>query len=102
MDVMIMKEKSHVALPWFSLGQIVSTGSGFVIRDLIVRWNETVEIIDGPEQSQQYAYDAYKFDLELPVEVEPGQEAVEYYLEQAKTAILALAQSRLAQCEGFA
>ena len=97
-----MIEYCHTSLPWFTLGQIVSTGSGFIVQGLIVRWNETIEVMDGLEKTQQYVYDAYKFDLELPVEVEPGQEAVEYYLEQAKSAILALAQSRLAQCEGFA
>jgi hypothetical protein len=37
----------------------------------------------------------------LPAEVQPGQEAVEYYLEQAKTAIIQTAQDLAAQEAGF-
>lgn len=98
-----MKEYCHTSLPWFSMGQLTGTGSGFIIRDLIVRWNEVTETIEGPEGQQvQYAYDAHRFDLDLPTEVAPGPEAVEYYLEQAKDAIILQAQTLLAQEEGFA
>jgi len=83
------------------LGQIVNVGSGFVIKDLMVRWNERTEIREEPEGSIEYVYDMYRFDLELPPEIEPGREAVEYYLEHAKDAIVAHAQSLSAQQEGF-
>ena len=97
-----MKERCHISLPWFSMGQIAGTGSSFIISGLIVRWNEAVEAIDGPDgQQTSYSYDAIRFDLELPAEVQPGQEAVEYYLEQAKDTILAQAQALLAQEVGF-
>jgi len=79
-----MIERCHAVLPWFSLGQIVNVGSGFVIKDLMVRWNERTEIREEPEGSIEYVYDMYRFDLELPPEIEPGREAVEYYLEHAK------------------
>ena len=97
-----MKEKCHSNLPWYTLGQIVSIGSGFVIRGLIVRWNEVVETVEGPEGQQvQYAYDAMKFDLALPTDVQPGKVAVELYLNSAKDSITAKAQNLLAQREGF-
>ena len=87
-----MIENSSIQLPWYSFGKIVSDGRHWLIEDLLVRWGET----------DTYNYISHRINLEIPVEVQPGQEAVEYYLEQAKDAIIAQAQALLAQEEGFA
>ena len=97
-----MKEYCHTSLPWFTLGEIIGTDAGFIVQGLIVRWNETIGAVVGPEgQQTQYSYDAHKFDLELPIEVAPGPEAVEYYLEAGKDGIIEKAKTRLTQKEGF-
>lgn len=98
-----MDDRSNIPQSSFSMGKIEKTVSGWIIKDLLVRWNErqeTKEIEEGEEEIE-YVYDAHRFDLHLPVEVQPGREAVEYYLEQAKDAIIQLAQDNLAQEEGF-
>lgn len=89
-----MKEHSHLQLGWYTLGVIKKAGSKWIIEGLLVRWNErTIEA--------EYVYDAHRFDYELPPEVQPGREAVEYYLEQAKLAVVQLAQDLAAQEAGF-
>jgi hypothetical protein len=97
-----MKDKSNVQQKWFSFGKIEHVGPGFQITDLLVRWNEQIgtrETDDGREP--EYTYDAHRFDYELPPEVQPGVEAVEYYLEAAQSAVLQLAQDLAAQEAGF-
>jgi hypothetical protein len=88
--------------PWAELGPIMKRLDGWVIKDLLIRWNETAEIkqTDMGEQTE-YVYDAHRFDYLLPFEVTPGREAVEYYLAQAKTAILQHAHDLEAQEAGF-
>ena len=49
----------------------------------------------------EYVYDAHRFDYELPPEISPGSEAVEFYLEAAQAAIIQLAQDLEAQEAGF-
>lgn len=97
-----MQDRSNVQQPWFSLGSIEGSDLGWMIRGLLVRWNER----QAPRQTEagqeiEYIYDAHRFNYKLPVGVQPGQEAVEYYLEQAKTAVTQLAQDLMAQEEGF-
>ena len=97
-----MEEHSHRQLPWCTLGTIEKSGSRWVIKDLLIRWNERTEekeTEDGP--IVEYIYDAHRFDYELPPEVQPGIEAVEYYLEAAQSAVLQLAQDLAAQEAGF-
>ena len=98
-----MIESSHKQEGWLTLGPITKSSAGaFIIKDLIVRWNEQARTISGPDEDRiEYVYDALRFDLELPPEVQPGIEAVEYYLEQAKSAILSQAQNIVAQEGGF-
>lgn len=97
-----MIEHSHRQETWFSIGQIAYLDSRWVIHDLLVRWNERKLTINGPEGAVvEYVYDAYRFDMEIPIEVQPGIEAVEYYIEQAKSAILIQAQNLAAQEVGF-
>lgn len=97
-----MIESSHEQKPWYGLGIIEKRRSGWAIRDLLVRWNERqVERPICEEVQIEYQYDAYRFDYLLPVEVQPGVEAVEYYLEQAKSAIQAQAQALSEQEAGF-
>jgi hypothetical protein len=97
-----MQDRSDIQKPWCELGPIVKSGGGWVIKDLLIRWNEQQEIkqTDMGEQTE-YVYDAHRFDYLLPVEVQPGSEAVEYYFEQAKTAIIQQAQDLAAQGAGF-
>ena len=97
-----MKEHSHLQLGWYTLGVIKKAGSKWIIEGMLVRWNEQIEErdMDG-ETVTEYVYDAHRFDYELPPEVQPGQEAVEFYLEAAKDAVLQLAQDLAAQDEGF-
>ena len=97
-----MIESSHKQENWYSMDKISRFGSGWVIKDLLIRWNEqqvTVETDIAPRT--EYVYDAYRFDYLLPVEVEPGLESVAYYLEAAKSAMIALAQAMVTQEEGF-
>ena len=98
-----MKEKSNIQQPWHGVVNIERDGSRYIIRNLLVRWNEQTEekeIEDGTET--EYVYDAHRFDFELPPEVQPGLEAVEFYLEAAQAAVLQLAQdleAREAGCQ---
>ena len=97
-----MKEHSHLQLGWYTLGVIKKTGSKRIIEGLLVRWNEQIEErdMDG-ETVTEYVYDAHRFDFELPPEISPGNEAVEFYLEAAQAAIIQLAQDLEAQEAGF-
>ena len=97
-----MKERSNIQQPWHGVVNIERDGSRYVVRDLMVRWNEQTEekeTEDGTET--EYVYDAYRFDFELPPEVQSGLEAVEFYLEAAQAAVLQLAQDLAAQEAGF-
>lgn len=98
-----MKEHSHLQLGWYTLGVIKKAGSKWIIEGLLVRWNEQIEErdMDG-ETVTEYVYDAHRFDYELPPEVRPGVEAVEYYLEAAQAAVLQLAQDLAEQEVSFA
>jgi len=98
-----MKEHSHLQLGWYTLGVIKKAGSKWIIEGLLVRWNEQIEErdMDG-ETVTEYVYDAHRFDYELPVEIQPGTEAVEYYLEAAQDVVLKLAQDLATQEAGFA
>ncbi len=98
-----MKEHSHISLGWYTLGVIKKAGSKWIIEGLLVRWNEQIEErdMDGGETVTEYVYDAHRFDFELPPEVQPGIEAVEFYLEAAQAAVLQLAQDLSAQEAGF-
>jgi len=98
-----MKEHSHLQLGWYTLGVIKKSGSKWIIEGLLVRWNEQIEErdMDGETTVTEYVYDAHRFDFELPPEVQPGLEAVEFYLEAAQAAILQLAQGLEAQEAGF-
>jgi hypothetical protein len=97
-----MEERSNSSKNWYELGTIEKSGSRWIIKNLLVRWNEQIEErdIDG-ETVTEYVYDAHRFDFELPPEVQPGLEAVEFYLEAAQAAILQLAQDLEAQEAGF-
>lgn len=97
-----MEERSNISKNWYELGTIEKSGSRWIIRDLMIRWNERTEekeMEDGP--GTEYVYDAHRFDYELPPEVQPGIEAVEFYLEAAQAAVLQLAQDLAAQEAGF-
>ena len=98
-----MKEHSHLQLGWYTLGVIKKSGSKWIVKDLLVRWNEQTEErdMDGGETVAEYVYDAHRFDYELPPEVQPGIEAIEFYLEAAQAAVLQLAQDLEAQGAGF-
>jgi len=97
-----VKEHSHRQLPWYSLGPIEKIGSKWFIKDLYVRWNEQIEEKEmGDGLITEYVYDAIRFNYELPVDVQPGVEAVEYYMSEAEEAVIQLAQSLLAQEDGF-
>jgi len=99
---MMMKERSNIQQPWHGVVNIERDGSRYVVRGLMVRWNEQTEekeTEDGTET--EYVYDAHRFDFELPPEVQPGIEAVEFYLEAAQVAVLQLAQDLAAREAGF-
>ncbi len=97
-----MKEHSHLQLGWYTLGVIKKAGSKWIIEGLLVRWNEQIEERDmGDGPITEYVYDAHRFDYELPVEISPGVEAVEFYLEAAKDSFLQLAQDLATQETGF-
>jgi len=97
-----MKEHSHLQLGWYTLGAIKKSGSKWIIEELLVRWNEQIEErdMDG-ETITEYVYDAHRFDYELPPKVQPGLEAVEFYLEEVKEAILQEAMDMAGQEAGF-
>jgi hypothetical protein len=102
MVVIFLQDRSNIQKPWCELGPVAKSAGGWIVKDLLIRWNETQETrqTDLGEQIE-YVYDSYRFDYLLPVEIEPGQESVDYYLEAAKDVILKLAQDRLAQEVGF-
>jgi hypothetical protein len=102
MVVIFVQDRSNIQMPGCKLGPIVKNGGGWVIKDLLIRWNERTEIKQTEQGEQtEYIYDAYRFDYQLPVEVEPGIESVTYYLEAAKTEIIQLAQAIATQEAGF-
>jgi len=97
-----MEERSNSLKNWYELGTIEKSGSRWVIKDLLIRWNERTEekeTEDGP--IIEYIYDAHRFDYELPAEISPGLEAVELYLETTKDAIVLYAQNLAEQEAGF-
>jgi hypothetical protein len=97
-----MEERSNSSKNWYELGTIEKSGSRWVIKDLLIRWNERTEekeTEDGP--IIEYIYDAHRFDYELPAEISPGLEAVELYLETTKDAIVLYAQNLAEQEAGF-
>ena len=97
-----MKERSNIQQPWHGVVNIERDGSRYIIRDLVVRWNETTEEHETESGTEtEYVYDAHRFDYELPPKVQPGLEAVEFYLEAAQAAVLQLAQDLEAQEAGF-
>ena len=96
-----MKERSNIRQPWHGVVNIERDGSRYVVRDLLVRWNETTEERETDEGTEtEYVYDAHRFDYELPPEVQPGIEADEFYLEVAQAAVLQRAQDLAAQEAG--
>ena len=97
-----MKERSNIQQPWHGVVNIERDGPRYVVRDLLVRWNETTEEKETEDGTEiEYVYDAHRFDYELPPEVPPGLEAVEFYLEAAQAAVLQMAQDLAAQEAGF-
>lgn len=96
-------DRSNVKKNWYELGLITKSGSVWIVKDLLVRWNERQEERSGDDGSTEieFVYDSYSFDYGLPHEVQPGVEAVEYYLEAAQSAVLQLAQDLAAQEAGF-
>lgn len=97
-----MIESSHERKTWYEIGRIEKRRDGWVIKDLLVRWNERQETRPiGELEQTEYLYDAHRWDFLLPVEVQPGTEAVEYYLEVAKSAIQVHAQALADQEDGF-
>ena len=98
-----MKEHSHISLGWYTLGVIQKAGSKWIIKDLLVRWDEQIEELDmdGGGTMIEYVYDAHRFDYELPPKVQPGSEAVEFYLEEVKEAILQEVKDMAGREAGF-
>ena len=97
-----MEERSNISKDWYELGTIEKSGSRWFIRDILVRWNERIEEKETEDGTMnEYVYDTHRFNYELPVEVRPGLEAVEFYLEAAQAAVLQLAQDLAAQEAGF-
>ena len=97
-----MEERSNIQQPWHGVVNVECDGSRYVIRNILVRWNETIEEKEADEGTEtEYVYDAHRFDYELPVEISLGVEAVEFYLEAAKDAVLQLAQDLATQEAGF-
>ena len=97
-----MEERSNSSKNWYALGTIEKSGSRWIVKDLLVRWNERTEekeTEDGP--IVEYIYDAHRLDYDIPAEVQLGVEAVEYYLEAAQSAVLQLARDLAAQEAGF-
>ena len=90
-----MKDRSTSQKNWYELGKIARTQEGtYEIRDILIRWNEA-------QEEDEHVYDAHRFTIQLDEDIRPGREAVEYYLEQAKDAIIAKAQALAAQEEGL-
>lgn len=83
------------------MGKIITSGTGCIIKDMIVRWNERQVTKDSDMPTTEFLYDAHRFDYLLPVEVSPGREAVEYFLESAKETIVVLAQNMAEQEAGL-
>jgi len=99
-----MEDRSSVQKPWYELGRISQNAIGtFEVRDLLVRWNERIETTEGEdgEEITEYVYDCHRIGLSLGEVIRPGKEAVEYYLERAKDAIIAKAQALADQEAGF-
>lgn len=97
-----MQDRSNIQQNWYSFGSIEKNDLGYVVRDLLLRWNERQETrLTDSGQVVEYVYDAYKLNYQLPVEVSPGREAVKYYLTQMQDAIIQLAQNALEQEGGF-
>jgi hypothetical protein len=98
-----MEDRSTAQKPWYEFGQIINTGAGFEVRDLLVRWGERTETREGEsgEEITEYVYDYACVSLQLDPDIRPGTPAVEYYLDQAKDAIVARAQALASQREGF-
>ena len=97
-----MKEHSHRQLSWYTLGRIEKIGTEWFIKDLYVRWNEQIENRETEDEPMiEYVYDMIRFDYKLPADVQPGIETVEYYLAEAKEAVILLAQKLVAQEDGF-
>ena len=94
-----MEDRSTAKKNWYEAGPIIQRDGNFVIKDLLIRWNEQTEL--NGEGVTEYVYTAHRFDLELPSVVQPGAEAVGVYLEAAKDAIMADAQARALQGAGF-
>lgn len=98
-----MKERSNIQQLWHGAVNVEPGGSGYVIRNLLVRWNEQTEQRETETGTEtEYVYTSHRIDVELPPEVQPGIEAAELYLEAAQAAILQLAQDLEAQEAGFA
>ncbi len=97
-----MEDRSNIQKSFYELGRIQKFGSGYAVKDLFVRWNERTATKQGPDGPEtEYIYDAHVITLELPAGVEPGVEAVRYYIEASQEAIIALAQQLHTQEAGF-
>lgn len=94
-----MEERSNIQLSWHGTIQTEFDGSKYVIKGLRVRWNEQQQ--EQEDGEIEYVYSAHVVDVELPPEVQPGMEAVEFYLEATQDATLQLAQDLAAQEAGF-
>jgi hypothetical protein len=93
------EDRSTSQKNWYEFGQIVDAGAGFEARDLLVRWGERTEARE--DGVIEYVYDSLSITISLDPDIRPGLPAVEYYLDQAKDAIIARAQALAAQAEGF-
>lgn len=94
-----MIESSHKRQEsYISIEGIKWVGSALMAH-LLVRWDE--HQIAKSDGTIEYVYQAHRFDYDLPAEVNPGIEAIEYYFELAKPAIIVLAQNLLAQEGGL-
>ena len=98
-----MIERSNIQQLWHGAVNVERDGTGWVIRNLLVRWNETTEQRETEEGTEtEYVYDARRIDIDLPPEISPGMEAVELYLAVTQSAILQRAQDLAEQEVGFA
>ncbi len=97
-----MEDRSNIKKNWYEFGAITKTSEGWIIKDLLVRWNERQKTRTD-DTGAEFVYDAYRFDYRLPTEVQPGMEAIAYYfsLESTKSAVIQLAQDLAAQEVGF-
>ena len=95
-----MIEKCHTDLSWYSIESTdKNDGLGWTVS-LLVRWDESEGI--GQMGEPEFSYSSYRMTIELPAEVQPRQESIEFYLDQIKDAIILKAQTLLSQDEGFA